>query len=426
MNKIIDRKKVLWFSNTPANADEYLKISLSETGGWLKSLDKAIQNNVDLHIAFYHNKDIGNFRYLKTNYYPIIKHKNFYKKARKFMMNDIIYDEHLSIYLNLINNIKPDIIHIHGSENPFGCIIRETSMPVVISIQGNITVYLHKFCSGIESKYLKTKDAHISNLRTLMFPDSFKKTRNKFIKMQIREKRNLKHCKYVIGRTSWDKRISRILAPKRIYFHNDEMLRADFYHAKWIPKKQNKTILHSTNGNNFYKGLETICLTLYELNKLGIICEWRVAGINNNDLIVKVVKKKIKNKFPKNNLKFLGRLTGKDLTKKLLEADIYVMPSHIENSPNNLCEAMILGMPCIATFAGGTGSLLDNEKEGILIQDGDPLAMAGAIIEFYENPEYANFLGKNARKRALKRHNKDKIISNLLKIYNDILLDYKE
>lgn len=42
------------------------------------------------------------------------------------------------------------------------------------------------------------------------------------------------------------------------------------------------------------------------------------------------------------------------------------MPSHIENSPNNLCEAMILGMPCIATDAGGTSTLLSNMKDGLL------------------------------------------------------------
>jgi hypothetical protein len=33
---------------------------------------------------------------------------------------------------------------------------------------------------------------------------------------------------------------------------------------------------------------------------------------------------------------------------------------------------MIIGMPCIATFAGGTASMLKSDEEGILIQDGDP------------------------------------------------------
>jgi glycosyltransferase involved in cell wall biosynthesis len=97
------------------------------------------------------------------------------------------------------------------------------------------------------------------------------------------------------------------------------------------------------------------------------------------------------------------------------------MPSHIENSPNNLCEAMILGMPCIATFVGGTGSLLNDGHEGILIQDGDPWSMAGAIVELKEEFDRAISMGEHARKRALIRHDKDRIASELQGIYSNIL-----
>jgi len=100
--------------------------------------------------------------------------------------------------------------------------------------------------------------------------------------------------------------------------------------------------------------------------------EWRVAGISNNDLIVKVVKKFLKSLYPKSNLILLGKLSELELINNLLNSNLYVMPSHIENSPNNLCEAMMLGMPCIATCVGGTASLINNNDDGVLIQDGDP------------------------------------------------------
>jgi len=44
--------KVLWFANTPCNADEYFNTELKGTGGWLKALDRELQNHVDLHVAF--------------------------------------------------------------------------------------------------------------------------------------------------------------------------------------------------------------------------------------------------------------------------------------------------------------------------------------------------------------------------------------
>jgi glycosyltransferase involved in cell wall biosynthesis len=64
--------------------------------------------------------------------------------------------------------------------------------------------------------------------------------------------------------------------------------------------------------------------------------------------------------------------------------------------------------------------LVDDGKDGILIQDGDPYSMAGAIIELKENKELAITLGKNARTRGLARHNIDTITNDLLKIYKEV------
>jgi glycosyltransferase involved in cell wall biosynthesis len=59
--------------------------------------------------------------------------------------------------------------------------------------------------------------------------------------------------------------------------------------------------------------------------------------------------------------------------------------------------------------------------EGILVQDGDPWVMAGAILEIGRNAEFAKLLGRKARARALERHDKDRIISDLLNTYKEVL-----
>jgi glycosyltransferase involved in cell wall biosynthesis len=235
------------------------------------------------------------------------------------------------------------------------------------------------------------------------------------------ESRNFKKCHYIIGRTTWDYRISRVLAPKSKYFHCDEILRDEFYKYTWEYKEYNKAVIFTTNSNSYYKGFQTVCQSISILNDLGIRFEWLVAGISEDDLIVDVVKKKLGKKYIANNLKLLGDLNEKEIVSYLLGSHIYVMPSHIENSPNNLCEAMILGVPCIATFAGGTGSLLQDGVEGILIQDNDPYVMSGAIIELIHDKVKCIMYGNNARKRALKRHDKDVIVNSLLNIYSEII-----
>jgi glycosyltransferase involved in cell wall biosynthesis len=78
-------------------------------------------------------------------------------------------------------------------------------------------------------------------------------------------------------------------------------------------------------------------------------------------------------------------------------------------------------MPAVATFAGGVSSLLTDKKEGILVQDGDPYSLAGAVAELITERDYANSLGVNARKRAIARHDPDKIVSEVLNIYSSVL-----
>jgi glycosyltransferase involved in cell wall biosynthesis len=406
--------KVLWFSNTPANSDEFLGKQLKGTGGWMKSLDKKLQDNVDLHIAFYSNEKIDDYRYLKTSYYPIHKRsRNFIEKVLYRFSTKITFREDVNNYLQIIDNIMPDIIHIHGTELPYGYVQEKTKIPVVISIQGNIVVYKHKYFSGIEKSYLSYLDVF-----TNMF---FLKKYKEFSIWEFGEQEILEQCKNIIGRTEWDSRISRVLAPNAKYFYVSEILRSSFYKNRLSIPKQNRFVISTTISNSLYKGFETLCHSLTLLNKIEFLnCEWRVAGIDVTDSIVKVVKKKLGENFPKENLVLLGSLNESQLFDSLLETNIYVMTSHIENSPNNLSEAMILGLPCISTFAGGSGSLIENNYNGILIQAGDPFVMAGTILELKSNPRKMEFLGRNARLDALKRHDPGEIIKDLLNVYSEI------
>jgi len=65
--------------------------------------------------------------------------------------------------------------------------------------------------------------------------------------------------------------------------------------------------------------------------------------------------------------------------------------------------------------------MMTDNVDGILIQDGDPYAMAGAVLELMENYHKAIEYGNNARQKALKRHDKSVIVNDLLTIYNTVV-----
>lgn len=420
--------KVLWFSSSPANAIEFIwKDCKPGSGSWLGTLDRALQKEVDLNIAFYHTIDtcfmLGETRYWAMRRYDGKVNFIVEKIAERFF-DKVLSNQHLERYLAIINEVKPDLIHIHGTENSFGAIIDKTDVPVVVSIQGLIVAVLNLYTKGIGENFLKIRNFSIDSLKNLFFPTNFDNARLKFEKMAQIEKNNLRHAKYVIGRTHWDYRMSRLLAPQSTYFHNDEIMREEFSSVIWKPRKSSdgEIVVHTTADNVYYKGLETIVSAIIHLNYYGFRCHWRIAGVYPNDLIVKILKKKFGQSFPSKSLLWMGKLSALQLIDSMLDSDCYVLASNIENSPNSLCEAMLMGMPCIASQVGGVGTFINDQKNGLLIQAGDSYALASSVVQLKSSPEQSIVFGLEARREALDRHNATTIVDDLIKIYHKISL----
>lgn len=434
--------KVLWFTNTPSLADERLNLTITG-GGWIKSLEREIKReDIDLGITFYVNDRVDPFLLEGVAYFPVYNKKSFVSKIVNRFRVKLEAESDLATLLKIVEEFKPDIIHIHGTENPFGKIIGKVSVPVVISLQGILTVYHHKYYSGIERTkfcfwsvsyyyhaflfmmknllvFLKkgNKEKLLLSAREIIRVNSPALSYHRFGLMKIREQEVLKNCKNIIGRTAWDRRVSRILAPKSKYYHNNEILRSAFYTSKWDKARSESFVIHVTTSNSLYKGFETLIAAISFLSQRDIDFECNIAGLCAHDTIVQTVRQKLGKSFKCNNINFIGRVNENQLISSMLKADLFVLPSHIENSPNSLCEAMLLGMPCISTHSGGSSTLLKDGIEGILIQSGDPWSMSGAILELYSDPQKAIRFGKSARMRAKERHNPKSITGELLNIY---------
>lgn len=416
--------RVLWFTNTPSLGANYLNIR-SVGGGWIESLEAELSkmSSIQLGVSFNLDHDIKPFMVNKTRYFPVCikspkgKIKNLVSRWTKPIQNE----NNIQPYLDIIQEYKPDIIHIFGTEGVFGLIISKTNIPCVIHLQGILTVCNQKWYSGLSAiEVLKYS-------RKWRFIKGFGLYHSYYInkKAANRERGIFQQCKYFMGRTDWDRRATSILSFNSKYFHCDEVMRQGFYLHQWLPKdRETNYILITTIRNNIYKGLETVfeCKKLLNKMSLGYKIVWKIAGINKEDEISYLLERKYGSTFKDNGIDFLGPLQEKELINEMLEADVFVHPSHIDNGANSVCEAMLLGMPVIATYAGGIPSSVENKSEGLLVQDGDPYALAGAILELRENSNYANELGINARTKALRRHDPKKIVDELLNIYSSVII----
>jgi glycosyltransferase involved in cell wall biosynthesis len=416
MNQI----KILWFTNTVSGAADYLGLE-SIIGGWIESLEKSIKkvDSINLAVAFYW----GNANKIKkidgdrAVYFVIPDNRSKLKKKIDKYTHNINTPNEIENYLEIINEFKPDIINIFGTENGFGIVSKFINIPVVIHLQGILTVYFHKwFPAGLG----QLKIFRLSSFKKLLKGSSLFHDYYYFKHSAIREEKIFKSNKYFIGRTSWDKRIVNVLSSNGSYYHIDETLRDEFYKSKWVPNKDKTYKLFTTIQGNIYKGLETILETAFLLSQNNRFI-WNIAGMDGTEEIVRVFEINYRKKFKDFNVNFLGKLNADKLIEEMLISDIFIHPSHIDNSPNSVCEAMLLGMPVISTNVGGISSLLTNGQEGTLIQDGDPYSLAGAILEVQKTPESFIRMGENARSRALARHDRQKIVNGLVSVYNQVL-----
>ena len=95
---------------------------------------------------------------------------------------------------------------------------------------------------------------------------------------------------------------------------------------------------------------------------------------------------------------FMGGLSKSQVFTCLNQADIFVLNSSYEGLPHVILEAMTVGIPIIATDAGGTKEVVNNEKTGLLIPVGDSEALQIAINRLLSDPELVQNLVLNAKK----------------------------
>lgn len=420
----MNKKVILWFANNQCGSIRR-NSAATISGGWLISLEDEIKKNpgVELNVAFFSKVKENPFDYDGVRYYPMyspISKNKIVRVIGRLKSKEEKDKQMLSLMLDVVKDVKPDIIHIHGTEERFGLIqeyIKDT--PIVFSIQGLIAPYSEKYFSGLPQAFAYKNDPIYDVVRNV----GIKRAYQDFSYKAEREKGYLQKANYVFGRTLWDKDVTGLFNPNRKYYVVDEIMRKQFYNTLWQKNHYNKRLkIVSTISGGIYKGYETVLKSAKLLMEYADFdFEWHIAGYYMKSKWVHLAEKLTGIKTSTCNIVLHGRIDADELSSLLTESDIYVHVSHIENSPNSVCEAMMIGMPVIASYAGGTGSMLKNEKEGLLVQDGDPYAYAGALIRLYKDFGYAKTLGQSARETALVRHDAKRVVAQLINAYQDIL-----
>ncbi len=391
--------------------------------GWVAGLQAAINmyaENIDLGIAFLTKKSLS-FRILKDGctYYPICSKNSVIEKViSRFKWND--KNVHCLEFGKVIDDFKPDIIHIFGVEMPYSYLVGCTKIPTVVHLQGFLNPYLNAyFPSGMSAdsffKYYKLKE-----FLGLGFNYNYKA----FIRSAKKEVSVLSQCKNVMGRTLWDKQITDLMTDNARYFHVDEVLRPAFYEApKWKYQYGGGINIVTTISQLMYKGFDLVLKTSSLLSKLGIKYQWHVIGVSQESVFVNLFERQFGIHKENVNIILRGRMEANEIIELLLHSDLYVHTSYIDNSPNSVCEAQLLGVPIIACDVGGLSSLIENNKTGFLIPANAPFELAYMIKHYAELPMLN--VSFNEINVAEKRHNRKEITNRLISCYVECVSSFE-
>jgi glycosyltransferase involved in cell wall biosynthesis len=329
------------------------------------------------------------------------------------------YVKGLSVCRDLTESWKPDLIHIHGTEGPFGLLTArgEIRTPAVISMQGLLgpCSEWYRFFGNHETKDILRMHRwdEVLTLRGLW------KGFRQINRRAEREKEIIAGNQYFMGRTDWDEAYVRALNPSAHYYKEGRILRDAFWHKRWNIGSIRRHRIIFTNAKHPRKGTESLLKAASLLRPKYPDIEVAVAGGLPGRSGYGMY---LRGRFRECGgiVTELGALNAEQMAEELARSHVFVSPSYIDNSPNALSEAQLVGMPVISTYTGGVPSLIEHGITGLFAPTGDAPMLAYRLEQVFENDGLASRLGNEARNVAMARHDPTSVTDGVMGIYSDV------
>lgn len=330
-----------------------------------------------------------------------------------------------------LETFQPDVIHIWGTE--FGHTLAMVNAAeatgylerTVVSIQGLCSVIARHYAEGVPYR-----DRRSYTFRDFIRQDNIAKQQKKFGLRGELEVQALKKVRHVIGRTHWDEACTGRINPEAEYHFCNETLRQPFYEGQWRYEDCQKHRIFASSCFYPVKGFHYLLEAFAEVVKVYPDATLAVPGNSYLDRSPEALLRKssyqkhlvkLTRKYDlEDRIEFLGDLSAEQMTAAYLSANVFVLPSTIENSPNSLGEAMLLGVPCAASDVGGVTTMLVHGQEGYVYQPSAPYVLAYFIKKIFAMERSAENLGAAAKTHAVVTHHPQTNLETLLAIYKTI------
>ncbi len=241
----------------------------------------------------------------------------------------------------VLKKIQPDVIHVWGSENSYPSILREASVPTIMSMQGILSEYD----------------------RIGSFRDNWR------MRLQARYEKNwVPLATLITCESEWGVEKVRRIAPHADCRIVEYGVNPSFYDLKWDPQASEPCVLYS-GGQDWRKGFDL----LIEAMAITPVPPWKCwvagSGLKKEDAIWKLLP----------HVEILGNLKWSEMQERMSRAWGLVLPTRADTSPNAAKEARVIGMPVITSRYGGQAGYVRDQENGFIVEPLTPIALRAAI-----------------------------------------------
>ena len=419
--------RILWTVNLiPKNLAGYLEIDTVVLGGWVEAMASQLSKCPDIELAVACKCEPSN-GFDKTVLENVCYYSIPYRPSDPLQKLEDILEK-------IVEDYNPDIVQIEGTEflhaKAMLNVGNSRDVPTVVSMQGILNGQYNYQCGQ-----LHTDDLMFSKSPTEIYAGWYlhlRKTR--WYKPRMKPEREIiSSAKYILGRTTWDRAHTYSINPEAKYYKVSRVLREPFYHKNWDISRIERHSIYVGNGYLALKGLHFVIMALPQLIREYPDVKVYVAG---NKPYLKgdkrpfykkgfgaYIKKLIEDLNVENYIEFTGPLNADEVAEKLCKVNVYLLCSAVENSPNTLGEAMMVGTPSVAAYVGGVSDMATDGEEALFYRNDDPSLLAWNVKRIFDDDELAFSLSEKAKKRAKITHDSKNNAEDLMKVYNQIYAD---
>jgi len=183
----------------------------------------------------------------------------------------------------------------------------------------------------------------------------------------------------------------------------------------WNISKQLQIL--SIGRDHWKKDYRTAVLAMYLLKERKIPYHYTIVGVQKSEEILFLVN----DLDLKDNITFSDKIPQGKVYEKMLDSDLFLLPSVEEGIANVCIEAMLSKLPVLSTDCGGMSELIVDGETGFLVPTRNPKALADKISIFSELQEIDILQLVNAAYiKATTQHTSKQMVDGMISLYKKV------